>query len=261
MKKQTAQQFYKHYTWPDDPESDLGKKYFERAQAEIGSLCNSEYLQTIINKDKEIKILELMAGVGYGGVALAQELDKLKISYELHLTDIRSDVLKTAETFTKSVKGKPYVYECDIRDISKLQWQFDIVLIYGLSLPHLNPWEWIQFCQAMPHNVNDAGALIVHETDRRLFDFIQKPYQKIAYAGKRNGADIIHMHEGYNIFKGTIKRKYIEVGNSQTISNELYYWGLAEAGAMMSVGFSKIAYQHIGNYRYFITGQFPKKNV
>lgn len=261
MSQTTVEQQYQSYTWSDNPNTEAGRKYFSRTQSEIKTLLKSGHLKKSIEQDRPLKILELMAGAGYGGIALARELDDMDISYELHLTDIREDVLGTAETFAATIKGQPYVYSCDVRTLADLQWQYDIVLIYGLSLPHLNPWEWMRFCQRIRDYLTDEGTLIVHETDRRLFDFIQQPYQKVAYAGKRDNKDIIHMHEGYNLFKGTIKRRYAELGTDRQATNEAYYWGLAEVGAMMSATFGKISYQHVGNYRYFITGQYPLRNT
>lgn len=64
-------EFYKTYIWPDDPLSEQGKQYLERAEKFIEKVIEHSWIKEIISKKKNIKILEICGGAGIGGIALS----------------------------------------------------------------------------------------------------------------------------------------------------------------------------------------------
>ena len=79
--------------WPMDPYSKRGQERFRKGIEVFNKLMKHDWLQKLVKKGK-IRIIEICAGTGIGGVALAKALEENNVNTQLLLTDIREDALR-----------------------------------------------------------------------------------------------------------------------------------------------------------------------
>jgi len=149
MSRDRLGEFYGLNIWPMDPDTEAGRARFKEAMEKFMELMRHEFFKGILSKNDEIKILEVCGGSGIGGCALARVLEKNGINVSLCVTDIREEDLEKAIKWIEGSKGIELETKAiDAVDIDKLEERPDIILMYGLSTPHFNPWEMVRFLAA-----------------------------------------------------------------------------------------------------------------
>ncbi|MCX8183360.1 MAG: class I SAM-dependent methyltransferase [Crenarchaeota archaeon] len=128
--------FYSLFPWPEDPYSEQGRKRYEDALKDMEVLISSRMLQNLVEK-KAVKVLEVCGGTGIGGVALSKALMNRGVSIDL-LVRVSGEALETSERFGYEKTGcKVRTALLDAREIHGTGEKFNLVLMYGLSTPHL----------------------------------------------------------------------------------------------------------------------------
>lgn len=256
--KDKLSEFFKIFPWPSDPETTEGKEYFNSTIKNMEKLFEHIWFKDILKKEK-IKILEICAGAGFGGVALAKLILEKKLDVELIITDLRKDILLKAKKFGEKTLGKKVLTKMiDAREVQKLKKKFDIVLMYGLSTPHFNPWEIIKVFIGVTESLDDNGIFIIDELDRRS-GFFTRGYQYLLAEGNENKF-IISFHSDYDIIKGTFSRTFFNpILSKKPITMELYFWSLAEIGALTFLFFEDVDFVPLGSTRHFILGYKPRR--
>ncbi len=256
-------QFYSTFSWPDDPESELGEKYFEAALKFMRILVSHNWIKRIMSKKKDVKILEICGGSGFGGVALSKVLTEQKVNANLLITDLRKDCLEVAQKWGGDLlKKKIDISVTDAKDVWKLKEKFDLCLIYGLSTPHFNPWDLVKLFSSVSEILVDDGLFVVDEADRRFRIFLEQGY-KWALAEELDPKEfMVSFHSGYDFTKGTCKRTYVNFESPTKPSKlEVFMWGLAEVGAFLWTFFKDVDLVRLGGTRHFILGYQPRRLI
>lgn len=211
-------------------------------------------------KKRQIRILEICGGAGFGGIALSKILLEQNLDVDLMITDLRKEVLKKAKKWGERVlKKKIFTKIIDAREIYKLRKKFDIVIMYGLSTPHFNPWEIIKVFSGVSECIEDQGIFIIDEADRRYSIFLTRGYQHLLAEGDKNKF-VFSFHSGYDILKGTFSRTYFNpIFPEKGVTIELFFWGLTEIGALTFLFFEDVDFIEIGRARYFVLGYKPRR--
>lgn len=234
-------ELYKVLAFPDDPLTPEGRHRYELAIKEFRALLKHSWFKNIVSK-KSVEILELCAGGGIGGIALTKVIEELGVKVSLLLTDLREGILAKAEIFAKrEVDGliKTLVY--DARIVHKLNKKFDIVLIYGLSMPHFDPWDTVRVLSSASFITKDNGMLIIEEADRRYTIFYLVGYQKVLTEKVDKDNIVLSLHIGYETKSGKFKRAYITLGNSsKPVIGDFYFWGIAELSALVWIFYEDV---------------------
>jgi len=255
-------EFYSIFPWPDEPESPEGKKYFAKTLKFMERVVEHPWVKELFKK-KRVKILEICGGVGFGGIALSKFLLTKNIDVEILLTDLRENALTKAEYFAKkSGVGKVKTMVIDAKEIYKIQESFDIVLLYGLSTPHFDPWELVKIISSVSYALNEKGIFVLDESDRRYSVFLNIGYKWVLAEGNDEKL-AVSFHTGYDFKKGTFKRVYINFFKTpiKPVTMETFMWGLAEVGAFMWTFFHDVDIIHLEGNRYFILGYAPRKRI
>lgn len=256
-------EFFSIFPWPDDPDSQEGKEYFERTVKFMEKLLEHQWIKQLLKK-KKVKILEICGGVGFGGIALTKILSEKNIDVEILITDLREDSLRKAENWSKKMGIKNIkTMIMDAKEIGKLKDKFDIALLYGLSTPHFNPWELVKLLSSVSSVLSDDGIFIVDESDRRYRIFLINNYQWALAEGSIENKFCVSFQTGYSLTKGTFKRTYINFSKTpiKPLEMETFMWGLSEVCAFMWTFFNDVDLIQLEGIRYFILGHSPRKKL
>jgi len=256
--------FYSLFLWPSNPEDEKGKKYFKITLKLMKLLINNVWIREILATKKEIKIIEICGGAGFGGVALTKLLLENGLDVKLLVTDLRKETLETALKWGNTVIGNRIdVSLVDAGDVWKLKERFDIALMYGISTPHFNPWEIVKVFASVSNTLVSEGIFVVDEADRRYKIFLSQGYQFVLPEG-HSDKFVVSFHKGYNPICGTFKRTFVNMDNPKIkLSAEHFFWGVAEVGALMWTFFEDIDFidLKLKDMQYFILGYKPRKII
>lgn len=260
-------ELYKVLAFPDDPSTEEGRRRYESAIEEFRALLKHDWFKSLKNKDT-VNVLELCAGGGIGGVALVKVMEELGIKVNLLLTDLRKDILTKAEELAKEeVSASVETLVLDAREAHRLDKEFDIVLIYGLSMPHFDPWDVVRLLSSASFTTRDDGLLIIQEADRRYTIFYLVGYQRVLAERASEQEVTLSLHVGYEPKSGKFKRAYITLGvPSKPVIGDFYFWGVAELGALVWTFYKSVDLvrgRPQGPYSgvFFILGREPRKKL
>jgi len=253
--------FYSVFPWFDDPESERGKAYFEVTLGFMGRLLEHPWVQEACARGR-LKVLELCGGAGFGGIALAKRLQEKGVEAELALTDLREEALRRAAKWAKEELGREIETALlDAREAHKLGEKFDLVLMYGLSTPHFDPWDLVEFLAAAGEALEDRGILVIEESDRRYRIYLTAGY-KWALAEAADERFTVSFHTGYDLYRGTVKRHYLDLrAPGAPVEMETFMWGLAEVAAFVWCFFGEVDLIQLRNERHFVLGRGPRRRL
>ncbi len=250
--------FYSIFPWYDDPESEGGKRYFEASVGTMEKLAQHPWI-----RDRErLKVPEICGGAGFGGVALAKVLAQRGVEVDLTITDLRAEALERARRWGTETLGREVKTEVlDAHEVHKLKEKYDLVLMYGLSTPHFDPWELVRVLASVGEALEDEGIFAVEESDRRYRIFLMIGY-KWALAETVEGKYTVSFHAGYDFHRGTVRRIYTDLRKpGELMEMETFMWGLAEVGAFVWMFFEEVDFLPLRNDRGFILGREPRRGI
>jgi SAM-dependent methyltransferase len=253
-------QFYSIFPWPEDPESQQGKIYFDATLENMSRLLDHPWMTQAISIKRKVKILEICGGTGFGGVALARVLSQKGVNVSLLVTDLRKEALGLGRKWGSNILGSEVQTQVvDVREVHKLRKKFDIVLMYGLSTPHFNPWDMVQIFASVGQSLNDDGLFVIDESDRRYHIFMVQGY-KWSYAEGDDDQLALSFHTGYDPIKGASKRTFLNVKDiAKPVSTDIFWWGLAEIGAFLWTFFADVDFMTATPRRHFILATRPRR--
>ena len=256
---QKLKELYAEIPWPSDPESEEGKKYFERSIKSMETLVDHSWI-TELSGLRKIKVLEICGGAGFGSIALGKVLKGRNIDTEILITDLRSDSLENARNWGKKLGLNVETKVLDAREVYKIEDRFDIALMFGLSTPHFNPWDMVKILSSVSSVLNPDGILAIEESDRRYRIFLNNSYKWVLGEGDENKL-VLSIHSGYDIVKGVVKRTYVSLNfASKPLTMEMYMWGLAELGALTWTFFEDVDLIPLKREaRFFVIAHNPRK--
>ncbi|MEX0567709.1 MAG: hypothetical protein Q6363_000925 [Candidatus Njordarchaeota archaeon] len=247
--------------WPLYPYSERSKRRYREALVLFENVVGHEWVQRQTEKEK-IDILEICAGTGIGGVALARALLDVA-DVNLTITDIRENDLKIGAEWGKQVIGERIDYaKIDAKNVNNLGKKFDIALLYGLSSPHFDPWEMIRLQLAVSESLVDDGLFLVEEADRRFSIFFKSGYKTFLSEKIDENSAIVSIHAGYNFIRGTFRRVFVDIINpKEKAAVNVFFWGLAELMAIMWMFFQDIDFYEISFGRGIVMGFKPRRII
>lgn len=247
--------------WPMDPRSEEGRKRFEEAKEQFKKLLTHEWIKKLIEK-KEVRILEICAGTGIGGVALSRVLLDAGVNVKLMFTDIRNESLKVAEEWGKEELGiEVKVRKIDATKIHLLEESFDLVLMYGHSAPHFDPWDMIKLMASISSVLVDDGVFIMEEGDRIYSIFYLQGYKRVLPERVSERNIILSAHSGYDLMRGTFRRAYIEILGGRIVEVATYFWNIAELMALSWIFFKDVDFFRIRGTSGFILAYKPRRKI
>ncbi len=248
--------------WPMDPYSKRGQERFRKGIEVFNKLMKHDWLQKLVKKGK-IRIIEICAGTGIGGVALAKALEENNVNTQLLLTDIREDALKLGAKWGTQVLGKKVEYlRIDARKVHELGRKFDIALMYGFSSPHFDPWDMLRLQASISECLADDGILIMDEGDRIYSIFYIRGYANILPERIDEQKTVLSLHAGYDFVRGTFSRAYIDLKNpSKVVLVKHYFWGLAELMAIIWMFFYDVDFFELRQGAGLILGHRPRRKI
>ncbi len=129
---------YKLFEWPEDPGERTFIRRINLARDHMDVLTSHPWIEEL----EEIRLLDLCSGTGIGGAVLAEKLIERGKEVELTLADLREDALRKAgEWIPERIGIKPKLLKCRAEEVHRFVGDQDLCLIYGLSIPHFNPWN------------------------------------------------------------------------------------------------------------------------
>ncbi len=245
---QKSKDLYDVYFWPDDPFSIRGQQYLSETICYFQKLYNSIDFSVIKDK-KEIEILEICAGAGYGSLVFSSLFPDKKLN--VLLTDTRDTLMESAKLSAKlGVNSRFKVL--DALQIETIDKKFDVVILYGLSTPHFAPRAAIELYQKVQKVLNKDGVFIVQEMDRRKSLFLDGNYHKKAYA-EGHGERLISEEKGYDVYDGMIEREYYsEHDPTKKVYSKSFMWSIAETDALLSLYWKQVDKLPLGGEKYFL---------
>jgi predicted O-methyltransferase YrrM len=260
MDRDRLRDFYGLKLWPMDPMSIDGRRRFDEAINYFRSMVDHDFIKTLLSGKERVDVLEVCGGTGLGGVALAKVLIERGYNVSLLVTDIREEDLDKVSLWLDDVDMLELRTEaCDVLEVHRLGRVFDMVLMYGESTPHFSPWDMVRLLSSISSVVSDDGVFILEDVDRRYNIFYLMKYKDVISGESRDKGVYLDMHVGYDAVRGVFKRSFITLPALKgPINMELYFWGVAELGALMWLYFSDIdIVRH--DRLYFIVGRYPRR--
>lgn len=253
--------FYSVFPWFDDPESERGREYYQATLGSMEKLLGHPWMERL-SRRKGLTVLEVCGGAGFGGVALARSLGQRGLEVDLTVTDLREEALERAHRWGTQALGREVKTRiADALEVHELGEKYDLILMYGLSTPHFDPWEFTRLLASVGEALKDDGMFVVEESDRRYRIFLMIGYKwALAEAGEERLT--VSFHTGYDLYRGTMKRHYIDFASeSRPVEMETYMWGLAEAGAFLWLFFEEVDFLQLRSERHFILGRKPRRAI
>ena len=261
----TADNLEKGYSiasWKDDPWSPEGRERYETALKEFSILLNHPWFEDILEKNK-VSILDIGAGKGIGGIALAKALKETNDVNEVKLTmiDLRDTALKDALRFAKEEEiHSAKVHKLDATKAHTLG-KFDIVLMYGAILVHFNSWNLMRLFSSATQALEEKGVIIVEEMDRTHILFT-RGYSSILVE-KADPRDLsISVHADYDIINGSYIRNFIRLRQWDIVSLPLNFRSISTIASILWLFVKNIDIAPTFKPQiYFILGKTPRKKI
>jgi SAM-dependent methyltransferase len=225
------------YLWRKsmDPSSESA----QRRYLSLRAFFNWAIKEALLPEGRKLRILDLCAGTGIAGAALLETLREWNVGGSLTLVDKRKDDLLKVDAW---LNGESEVYgavmDC-LDDLQKLG-EFDVVLLWGGTMPHFNPYQAADLFRNVAKVLTPTGVFMLEETDRFGAFFYGRGYREIVPEARGEDYTIISLDEGYNPINGTIRRAYYRLPGWERVGEvDVRYWDLAGLAGMGRIIFDE----------------------
>ncbi len=211
---------------------DPGSESAKRRYLSLRAFFNWAIKEVLLPDGKSLRILDLCAGTGIAGAALLETLREWGIGGSLTIIDKRKDDLLKVDAWLENereVYGA--VMDC-LNDFKKLG-EFDVVLIWGGTMSHFDPYQAADLFRNIVKVLSPTGVFMLEETDRFGAFFYRKAYREMVTETREEDYTIVSIDEGYNPIRGTIKRGYYKLPGWERVGEiDTRYWDLAGLAGM-----------------------------
>jgi len=241
------EKLYKVAPWPMRPDDSKAQARFDKIVKLFSFLLANHTFFKFLSGKCSLKVLDVMAGSGIAGAALAKALSSKKIDVSLTVSDVRASDLQLVKEWVKDVKGVEV--ESIVADVSRLhevmanrRKYYDVVLLWGLSTPHLDPWNMARAYASICYLLKDEGVMALDEVDRVFNIFYRIGYKDFLVEGESGeNLTVISIHRGYDEKRGVFKRvTYTLPGFTKIAALEYRFWDLASIAALGWLFFNNI---------------------
>lgn len=230
---------YRLLSWPEDPESI--RKRIDDGRNKFKALIKHEWLSGIARRQR-MRILDLMGGTGVGSISLALTLKEQGISSEITIVDLRESALETARDYALEYLGvEPTTIRVEVEEFQeRVKCPYDIVLIYGLSLPHLDPYQLVRVAANTAYCLSEEGVVVVEEVDRTYNVFYLVRYKDVVVGKAGEDKLVVSYHSGYDFRRGMFKRLWVNHYSLERKEAYLRYWDLAGVAGILWAFFKDV---------------------
>ncbi|ACJ17416.1 SAM-dependent methyltransferase [Thermococcus onnurineus NA1] len=253
----SLEELYRYLRWRMDPDDELAVGRF------WGIMKVFEFMEGLL--PEEPRVLDLCAGTGIAGAAAARATNAPLLT----VLDARKEDLEKARKWIEIAGISPELrlVTGDVREVSKLVGEHDLALLWGLTMPHFDPFDVIRIFANVALSLNEDGVFVMEETDRVYGILYQVGYKDFLVESKTEDYTLISVHEGYNLKRGTFKRTYYKLPGFEKITEEEHrLWDLASQLAIGSIFFREwkliTRNEHgINGVSHLLYFRRPKKNT
>lgn len=230
--------FYEIFPWPMRPGDPKARERFASIVELFGFLLDRHpFLEFLHHKDV-IHVIDVMAGSGIAGAALSKALASRGKKVYLTVSDARAGDLEYASEWLRGVGGVSV--EVVVADSYKIHsmlkgraGHYDVALIWGLSTPHLDPWELIRTYSSISYVLSDPGVLVVEEADRIYEAIYHRGFKDFGLRVAEDGRVVVTLDISYDIRRGAFEKAlYMLPGFSEVARVRIRYWDLASTAAI-----------------------------
>lgn len=218
------EELYSWIRWPMDPGDERAQRRFVGTK----TFFNWAVKENLLPDRKKIRILDLCAGTGLAGAALAEVLTEWGREVELTLVEKRKEALVRVEGWLEGSNVEVYGAVMHCMDNLRKLGTFDIALIWGLTMPHFDPLQAAELFRNVAKALEGDGVFMIEETDRAYSLFYRKAYRELLVEGRDEAGEIVSIDAGYDRKRGTIRRVYYRLPGFERLGEAEYrYWDLA----------------------------------
>jgi ubiquinone/menaquinone biosynthesis C-methylase UbiE len=224
----SLEELYRYLNWRMNPADERARERFKRI---------TEFFESISDRlPHGSRVLDICAGTGVAGVALAKATD----AELLTVLDARKDDLGLAREWLRiaEINPKLKLVQGDAREVAKLVGEHDVAVLWGYTMPHFDPFDAVKLFANVATILSDDGVFMIEDMDRVYGILYRTGYKDFLVEGQRENHTIVSIHEGYNIRRGTFRRGYYILPGFKKISDvDTHYWDLATQLALGGVFF------------------------
>ncbi len=259
------EELYKVFPWHEDPESfrlriEEGLSFFRRLLQHEWAKQTLE--ATNITSGGQVGILDLMGGVGVGGVSLSLALKETGLNPDLTILDVRITALEKAKEYSRKYLGKEATtIRARAEDVAtSASCPYDVILIYGLSTPHLDPYQLTRTAAGMARCLVPHGIVLVEEHDRIYGILYLTGYKQVFPEEAGKESLVVSYHAGYNVNRGVFRRLIVNQYTEERVMAEARFWDIAGVAGILWAFFEDVDYQSLeGRWdRGFILARGPR---
>ncbi len=245
---------YEIADWGDNPWSERGRKRYEETIKTFRSLMRHDWLKAL---PREVRVLDVGAGRGIGGVALAKVLKESGRDAELLMIDLREDALRDAERFAKEERIDARVRVHDAMRAHQLG-RFDVVLMYGAILAHFDEWSFIRLLSSAAESLKGEGLVIIEELDR--VDYIFRVGFKDMLMERRDPRNpSLSYHLRYDPLRGTYTRVLLKLRDMEAVEVGVNFRSIAHIASVLWAFVSDVDIISKGEGFYLVLGKGPRR--
>ena len=223
--------------WADDPSKASGRARMESALKAFGELLQHPWLKELVRKE-EARVLDLCAGRGIGGVALAKILRNAGVKVSVTFVDKRDDALEDALRLAKSEKIPANARAADALKAHELG-KFDAVLIYGASLIHFNEWEHVRLFASAAASLEPNGLLIVEEMDR-VHAIFRSGFKDFIVENKDPASLSVSVYVRYDPLTASHYRTFVRLRDGKSVTLPFTFRSIAHIASVAWLFFEDV---------------------
>uniref|UniRef100_UPI00261748B8 class I SAM-dependent methyltransferase n=1 Tax=Thermococcus sp. TaxID=35749 RepID=UPI00261748B8 len=193
----TLEELYRYINWRMDPRDKKARDRFNRI---VGFFKSLTWLP------QGGRVLDLCAGTGIAGVALAKATDARLLT----VLDARKEDLGLALEWVKTAGISPELrtVQGDARELANLVGEHDVAVLWGYTMPHFDPFDAVRLFANVALVLSDDGVFMIEDMDRVYWILYRVGYRRFLIEGRNGNYTIASMHEGYDFERGTFRRGY-----------------------------------------------------
>ena len=250
---------YELANWKDDPWSPGGRARYLEALDRFEKIIKHPWLSTLLGKEV-VRVIDIGAGKGIGGVAFAKILKSHGIKYELYLVDIREKALHDAKRFANEEGVSVETYVVDAVKVHELGLKdIDLALMYGAILAHFNEWDLLRLFNSTTTILREDGLLLLEEVDRDHILYT-RGYKDLIVENISDGKVTLSIHKRYERATGSYYRVFIDLLSKEIVEVPINFRSIAQIASMLWLFMKNIDIIEVEkDFLYYVIGYRPRK--
>ena len=244
---------YRGMKWPMAPDDPKARERFGEIRVIMASLVDEGLISGT-------KILDLMAGSGIAGAALASELSSRGLEGSVLAVDAREEDLRHLPRWLEIGGARGFIHRGVVCDVTRLpeclEGPYDVAIIWGSSLPHLSTWDFVLTLAGISDLCSEECTLLVEQRDLLPRILVSNDYRHVLAEG-----EIVHFHAGYDALRGMIRRLYYTRDMKFLGEGEYRLWDIASVATIIWLFFSEFSRRRVmdmGNEMELIVARRPR---